>query len=78
MVTRLAGLSAPSITSVSVHVQGATFAAETKRLPSVLSLTERFFFLQFRPPLPPSALAKAHWTIIARNAEHRQVGTLRV
>ncbi len=78
IVTRLAGLAARSATSVSVRVRGATFAAETKPLPPLLSRTERFFFLQFRPPLSPSALAKTHWTIIASDDHHREVGSLRV
>jgi hypothetical protein len=78
VVTRIAGLASPLVTSVSVLVRASTFTSATKPLPVVQGRNSRFFFLQFRPPLPPSMLAGAHWTLIARDAEHHTVGTLRV
>jgi hypothetical protein len=62
---------------VSVVVKGTAVAANTQPLPSLLGKRGRFFFLQFRPGLPPSALS-GHWTLVAKDARHLIVGYLHV
>jgi hypothetical protein len=75
-VTRIAGLTMPSVSSVSVTVKRTTFSSPTTPLPAALNRRYRFFFLQFRPRLTAGALARVRWTLLAKNANRKTISAL--
>jgi hypothetical protein len=77
-LTRLAGLTAPTVASVAVRTNGRTFSAPTRAVPASLGRGLRFFFLQFRPHLSAAQLQSVHWTVLALDAKQRLRGTLHV
>jgi hypothetical protein len=77
-LTRLAGLAAPTVASVTVRTDGRTFSALTKPVPALLGRNLRFFFLQFRPHLSAAQLGSVRWTLLAFDAKQRLRGTLHV
>jgi hypothetical protein len=74
--TRLAGLTSSAVASVSVRTGGITISTATRTVRAALGARIRFFLLQFRARLPAPALAGAHWTLVAKDANDHPLATL--